>query len=116
MNTKESKKSYWEEHSEEIMDKSKKFFDAIDRLHQSVCGNGEVNGASEWEEEINEEELDKLADTETFKKSEEFDNCLDVILSLLDGENQLKIIFKKCLIWAFKVGYRKAMNKKNNKS
>lgn len=72
----------------------------------------ELNVVSEWKEEINEEKLDELADAETFKKSEEFDNCLDDILSLLDGENKLKIIFKKGLIWAFKVGYRKKNGEK----
>lgn len=76
------------------------------KIYTTLESGGDI--VSEWQEEINEEELDKLADSETYKKSEEFDNCLDDILSLLDGENQLKLIFKKCLMWAFKAGYRKA--------
>lgn len=64
---------------------------------------------SEWQEEINEEELDELADAETCRESDEFNTYLDDILSLLDGYKQLKLIYRKGLMWAFKTGCRKTL-------
>lgn len=67
---------------------------------------------SEWTESIEEkelDELDELADFETFKQSEEFNDSIDDVLSLFDSCEQLRVLYKKSLIWAFKKGYRKAM-------
>lgn len=63
---------------------------------------------SEWKEPINEEELDELADAETWRESDEFNCYIDDILALLDSCKQLKNIYRKGSIWAFKAGYRKA--------